>query len=272
MVESLVISNGSISVVFNRTNSDYLIDDDGIDWGEITSTFSTLSNLDGYGSELNAVETTGMRDVKIVGWVVGTEAQMAAKKSYLAQVLYPQKDLTISVTSKRDQSKTYTLTVYVSKSITFGNTVRTNNEKMCRFEVVFTAVYPFFERARSYTISSSGEGILNLGALKVGARISLVLNSAVSNPYIYLTKARESAAFGAYGSFGAGTRIFVNTEKAHRIISVNGVRDYSVYNPSMNWIYVPVSYSESDYITVEIPSGVTAEISFNEAYTSMEDL
>lgn len=100
MVESITISNGSHSIVLNRTNSDYLIDDNGINWGEVSSRFSTLSNLDGYGAELNAIETTDPREIHIIGWVVGTEAQMAAKKAYLTQVLYPQKDLTITVPKK----------------------------------------------------------------------------------------------------------------------------------------------------------------------------
>lgn len=268
MVESITISNGSHSVLLNRTDSDYLIDDNGINWGEVSSRFSTLSNLDGYGAELNAIETTDPREIHIIGWVVGTEAQMAAKKAYLTQVLYPQKDLTITVPKKRDPNFSYFIRVYVSKAVSFGDTVQTNNEKMCRFEVTFSAIYPFFEHTRQYTITSSGN-ILNLGSLPVGARISLALNSAVSNPAIYIG---QSSGFGVLGSFSQNDVIFMNTQKSHKIITLNGIKNYSILNTNIGWAYIPVSYSDTDEIPISVSSGVTATLEFNEAYTTVEDL
>ena len=139
---------------------------------------------------------------------------------------------------------------------------------MCRFEVTFSAIYPFFEHTRQYTITSSGN-ILNLGSLPIGAKISLTLNSAVSNPAIYIG---QSSGFGVLGSFSQNDVIFMNTQKSHKIITLNGIKNYSIFNTNIGWAYIPVSYSDTDEIPISVSSGVTATIEFNEAYTTVEDL
>jgi hypothetical protein len=57
-------------ITFDKNNADYLIDDNGLSWGEVSSDLSVISNLDGYGATLNAVTTIESRIVDITGWVM----------------------------------------------------------------------------------------------------------------------------------------------------------------------------------------------------------
>ena len=274
MIDELLITNETlgISLTMDRDDSDYLIDDNGLNWGEISSKFSTLSNFDGFGAALNAIETTDPREVHIVGWVVGTESEMAIKKSYLAQVLSPQSSLKIIVNSKRSPGSQYYLRVYTSKTVSFGTEMKTNNEKMCQFEVTFSALYPFFEQERSYSNLSSGDRILNLGAIPVGVNMILTMTSAVTDPYIILKRGRHEYGFGAYGTFNSGAKLYVNTQYSAREFTIDGQKAYYCLNTAFSWIMVPVSYNDTDYISVTMPAGISAELSYCEAYTSMEDL
>ena len=253
MVEEFTVTDFHGTITFNRTNSDFLIDDNGLDWGEVNSTFSTIPNFNGMGSELNAVQTTDIREIHLVGWVVGTPAQMSSKKTLLSEIISPQKPLRIQVSG-------YYMDVYLSKAVSFGKTEQTNNEKMCQFEMTFAAVYPFFQRSVQYNISSSGT-INNRGSIPVGAKITLSANGA-SNPYVVIDD--TASGLGLLGSFSG--QAVMDTKNSKRELKLNGVKDYSMLASQLPWAYIPVGTS-----SVRV-SGGSAVIEFDEAYATLEDL
>lgn len=276
MVEKFYIYNKSLDelITFDRSSADYLIDDNGIDWGDISSALSTINNLDGYGATLNAVVTGEPRVVKITGWVVGTEAQMKTKKSKLSRMLSPQDDLIIFIPISEGSAYHYDLTTKLYQSIQFDQAYKNNNEKMCKFTFSLAAAYPFFEYEKSYNITTTTYQVLNMGSIPVGVEAILIFDSAVTDPVvtIEMTNGRESSLH-LTGEFTAGDSVKINTKYGSKQLLVNGTRDFSVMDFSYGWLQMPVSLTSTDYATITIPSGTHFSLfRYTESYSSLGDL
>ena len=268
MVDEIVIKLATRQVVLNRENADYLIDDNGLDWGDIPSKLGLTASYETYGSEISAIDTSEPRPIKIIGWVVGTESEMAQKKLRLSKIIIPNEQLDLFITSKTT-NKTYTISGFLTKSLSFGKTKKTNNEAMCQFEFVLSAVYPFFEVSKSYTDLTDEDLIQNFGSIKVGARIVLKFSDAVENPYISFNGPRGSAGFiGFFMTASAGSTITIDTRKGKKYIST----PFTNLNPISDWIEVPVSDITEQYTEIQTNSGVYVDIDFDESYTIMEDI
>lgn len=255
------------SIIMNRTNADYLIDDNGLDWGEITSRLYTLKNLDTIGSTLNAVETVDPRPISITGWVVGTIPEMETKKNKLKNILAPQTTIRVQIPNDEDILNPYYIDTQLVSSIKFSKEYDANNEAMCQFTFGLQAPYPFFCLDRIYD-NTDYQSIVNKGSIPVGVQIMMTIDSDMSSPSVNIYKPGQSAeSFALSGSYSEGSRIEVDTRKGTRKVLVNGSRGFKGL-ASSEWISVPVSDVP---LTVSSSARVTL-LRFSEAHTALKGM
>lgn len=273
MVDLFHIYNRTLDelVTFDKNNADYLIDDNGLSWGEVSSDLSVISNLDGYGATLNAVTTIESRIVDITGWVIGTEAQMKTKKEKLSRMLAPQDDILVFIPISEGSAFHYDLVTKLYKSVRFDQEYRNNNEKMCKFNFSLAAPYPFFEYEKSYNVSESGYQVLNEGSIPVGVEAVWVFDSAVTDPALTIRMANgNESTLQLLGSFAANDIIRINTKYASKQLTLNGQRNFSIMDFDYGWLKIPVSLTSTDYATIIFPSGSHLSLfRYSESYASL---
>ena len=269
MVEEITLHNYSLpgrSITLNRTNSNYLIDDDGLDWGTVSSNISTVNNFDSIGAKIRAIDTSTPRDIKIVGWVVGTDVEMRAKKHVLSQIIAPQSEIAVTVENK-------TISTIATKTVEFGTSKRTNNECMCQFQISLSAAYGFFEYARTYTNLQSDDAILNLGDIPVGAQVYFHFTSTTTDPLLVVrfSNNREKA-IGLFGTFNSGETVQVDTRYGSKIVERGATKDFSILNTMLDWFEIPVSYTPEDVGTITLSAGVQVNMYYKESFSILENL
>lgn len=258
------------TILLGRNNEDFLIDDNGLDWGEVESELSTISSIDGYGATLNAVNTNITRVINITGWIVGTEAQMKARKNTLSRIISPHSNIRITVTINQES---YYIDTIPTKAVRFSQDHRENNEKMCKFTCTLQAPYPFFQHRKSFSGSETELSVQNLGSIPVGVRLQLTLSASITNPYVSLYRnGTQWGYMGLNGTFEANTNIVFDSERGNKRVEVNGVRSFSALNENSDWLLIPVCEDEEE-IDVVIPENSAITIfDFKEAYNVLEDL
>lgn len=262
MINSISLYNtvNQASVILNRSNSDYLIDDDGLDWGRVDTRISSVSNIDSVGVDIDRVFIDTPRDITISGWVVGTESQMANKKSFLSKVISPKSLITITVGE-------YKIDVYATSALHISSEYRENNEVMCRFNVTMTAPYPFFYVTKTY--SSGFDHVLNLGDIPVGVRISGTINAggivAVGKTYFQ--------QFSLENYDGSTASLILDTTFGKKTLTIDGHPGFKYMNlGTSKWLQVPVSYNDTDYISFVTSNITLSRVSFDEAHASLGDM
>lgn len=276
MVDVIKLYNRNLQriIVMDRDNADYLIDDNGLSWGEIDSTLSTINNLDGYGATLNAVMTSEPRLVTVTGWVIGTEAQMATKKALLNKILAPQNTIWVQVPVSSGSLDSYYLDTKLTKAVNFSQEYISNNEVMCRFTFELSATYPFFLFDKYYSISQSGYEVLNRGSIPAGVELNWIFDSDVSDPEIEATmQDGRHSGFRLLGDYDAGTSVVLNTKYGNKQLTINNRRNFAAMDATNGWFQLPVSYTDSDYITIDISAGThLSNFSYSESYSALEGL
>lgn len=270
MIESFSIysdlNGSSDTLIFNRENADFLIDDNGVNWGEVTSQIYTNKTIDNIGSTITAIETVEPRPITITGWVVGTEEQMKSKKKHLSDVITPQATIRVQIPNPEDVSNPYYIDTQLTSSVKFSQNYDENNEVMCQFTFTLSAAYPFFCLDRFYD-ESDYRAIQNLGSIPVGVQISMELNSSAS-PYVTISRSgHESESFALSGEYVAGDIVEVDTRKGARKVLVNGSRGFKGLSSS-KWIQVPPSKTN---LAIRCNATVLA-IRFSEAHTVLEGM
>ena len=277
MIDLINIINSDLgfSVIMDRDNSDYLIDDNGLDWGEVTSAVSTINTLDGYGAILNNVYIPEPRPISIRGWVVGTEQQMAQKKNKLKQVLSLKSNIRIEIPVGNDN---YYINAYVARGLYFSMEYRNNNEKMCKFTVSFEAPYPFFCLDKFYgeaALQQMNYQVLNLGSIPVGVQLTLAVDSSVTDPYASFTPDDQlypTSILQWLGSYPSGVGTFsLNTEYGLKDFKVGGTRSLAALDlENSDWLMMPVSKNDENFIIIGCSSGMhPSAIQYTEAHISL---
>ena len=259
MIDSIIITNQSNgnSVVLDRDSSDYLIDDDGLDWGKVSSSFSTVGTLDNYGSTITAIDTQQPRPINIIGWVAGTESQMAKKKSRLSKVITPNDTIRIEIPRKSDPTKIYFIDTIMNDSLHYDNTYRANNEVMCRFSLSLIAPYPYFEYPRR-EIFSTGGTLINNGDIPVGLYAEFDSSGEGSN--FTISNGHQIAIFEALRS----GNFKINTQYGARSVLLSSQKAFKYMSPNYGWVFVPQG-------TCSVETDGELILQFNEAYTVLED-
>ena len=274
MVEEIKFSNSAYGyydvLTMNRTDADYLLDDDeGIDWGSTSSNFSTVESLSGLGNTVNKIKSTDPRPISITGWIVGTEQEIENKKLYLSKIISPMDNLKITINS------TYYIDVIVTSAVKFAINSNQNNEVMCKFFFTVQAPFPFFKKdiAISFTDLSSTRYLQNHGCSAVGAEFQFHLQSGVSDLSLEVGFDGRSQEFLIPGEIASGWYT-ISTKEGRKQNDFG----WSHWDLDNDWIEIPKTLFDTDYVAVEASvssgnlSNVSLDIFFSELYTTLEDL
>lgn len=298
MVEQLELKNLSFykGVVLNRTDADYLLDDDGVDWGSVPSHISSYSSIDGLGSVISNVSISNPRPIRIVGWITqGEDSTIEDKKEYLSKICNPIDPIRITCGA-------YTIEGRMSSSIKFATTMNENNEEMCKFSLYIECPKPFFtkhierrlgastsepilidEAASSETVIKSLPITLeNYGDFDVGAEFLIELSDTYQDLYVVSQdpKSLLPSFFGLEGTLREGTLFRVITETNRKYVS-----HYDLWNLNSEWVKVYKAFdslSNQCQLTLELGvssstraanfEGVALTIKYDILYLSMEDM
>lgn len=249
-------------ILFNRSDSDFLIDDDGLDWGEVTSEVSTINNLDSIGSTLNAVETSKPRPISIAGWVVGTEDEMKAKKNLLRTILTPQYNLRILIPNEDEPPYNYYIDTRLTEGLKFDPAYKANNEVMCKFSFSLEAAYPFFCFDRSY--AGDPGTVLNYGSIPVGVRVRASI-SGTSN--ITFQAGQNYHSFSMIDATGV---LDVDTRRGLRQLTLGSQKAFHYLDPyTTDWLQVPPSLTG---VSVTARNADILSIDFTEAHAVLKGM
>lgn len=303
MVEQLEIKNLTYlkSVILNRTDADYLLDDDGIDWGSVPSQISSRNSISGLGSIVSNVTLTDPRLIHIVGWVIpGDNLTIEDKKEYLSKICNP-------IDPIRIYCGEYTIEGRVDSAVKFSTSMSENNEVMCKCSISIKCANPFFIRhiekhfgantenpievlhtstnpeGIPYAVRSVPIPLENFGDFDVGAEFLLELSDSYKELYVSTRdpKTSLSSYFRFTGGLSEGSILRVNTATNEKYVS-----NYTYWDLDSDWVQVYRALDASSfedwcgltlevYLTEESQSasfeGLTLKISYDALYLTMED-
>lgn len=267
MIDEIVISNYlSSTITMGRDNQDFLIDDDGLDWGTVKNTVSTTKATNNYEFISMSVSLAEPRPISIVGWIIGTEQQISEKKLTLSRFFSSNSHFQIRA---YENLIMYYIDVYIADNVEFGNTISTNNEVMCRFKITLNALCPYFCRDRSYNfLSSQQKEIENLGCLASDGYILLTLEEAVTDPYLVVAQGLKQSTSYFVGEFLSGDTIAIDTRQGNRGVYKNSVKNMGIWRVDSSWFRVPVSLPNSPN-TITTSFSCSAQVIYKELYTNI---
>jgi hypothetical protein len=230
LIEDLIITNKvtGYTLKFNMEDADYLLYEGGIDWGEVKVTHNTYN----YSSMMGEYVTSsiiGTRDISIAGWIVGkTETDIFTKKETLSKVINPLQILRVKYGD-------YGIDAKASTNLTFSNTYKENNDKMCKFLIQLFCPFPLFtlnndisvslseiegnfifpwvltdETVLSYYKNTSFIEIVNNGMVDVGMKVVLKARGTVNNPTIISVSTQEQMKISKV--LESGEEIVISTQ------------------------------------------------------------
>ena len=304
MVQKVTIENLTYlrSVTLDRIDADYLLDDDGIDWGSVPSQISYSSTIGGLGSTVKKSSMTQPRNIRIVGWIITGDASIEEKKAYLSKICNPIDTVCITCGG-------YTIKGKLSSAIKFATATDENNEEMCKFSISIACAFPFFTKTIKksfgegtedpFLIQVGGTGTIfsfpmpleNFGEFTVGAKFTITLSATYTNIGIqtYVWNHTYDGQFNLIGTFPAGTKFYVNTISDHKSVSINTssapgeaykywdlnsdwVQIYKTLSPEDGYCYLVLSVDDYDVSEISGFNGIRVDVEYDTAYLSMEDM
>lgn len=268
MVEKLSLYNGYLNkrISMDMDDADYLLYEGGIDWGSIGVTHNTSQYVQQIGNTITDT-TIGTRDIKISGWIIGTEVEINEKKKVLSSMINPLHDLVIEIDK-------WNITGRPSSNVTYSNSMNENNEKMCKFLIQIFCSFPLFTASdtKEGNITSSiglfnfpliipAEGItmsyrtknyfvdiINDGAFEIGCKIVFEAHGIVNNPTILNVNTREKITINK--SLISGENVIVNTKKGNRsVLNQNGEDYFEFFDFDSSWMQLNVGVNTFTYYT-----------------------
>lgn len=138
MVESIKLVNeglGTSLLLSQEIGNDFILE--SIDFGVVQSGRQTYKFVNQIGVLVTGV-TLESRSPSLVGWVVGRTADdVKRRKKFLNSFVNPFYPLTI-------EYENYKLVAIPDTSIKYGNTLKQNNDAMCKFMINFFCADPMF--------------------------------------------------------------------------------------------------------------------------------
>ena len=209
MIDKIVLSNqeSGDKLELNKDGTgNFILDDEGIDWGSIGTSIYTYKSPKQIGNEVSGVDVES-RTVIITGWLYGTQNQIEKKQFWLGNFVVPGQAMRISVNG-------YYIEGYPQKTPVFSSKVKENNEYMCKFVITLYCGKPEFTKENAVVVEygsvsgafrfpfhfvQNGEGVVfgvkeietvrkvtNEGIHDVGGIITLKCNGeSLSNPKIF---------------------------------------------------------------------------------------
>lgn len=139
-----LVSDTGYEVEIGENSDAYVLDQDGLDLGEVNSTHNMTQYIDLIGKHLDS-NVLSPRDISIIGWIIGEdEAVINKRKRMLNRLVNPSYKVKLEMGD-------YALEFYPDSSIQYSKEWDYNNEWMCKFQIQGTAAMPLF-RLKDYNI------------------------------------------------------------------------------------------------------------------------
>lgn len=139
-------------VILDEDGKDYLLDQDGLDLGVVTTNLNTTEYIDLVGSHLDSIQLKP-RDVSITGWIIGKDLEeIKTRKRVLDSLINVQENIAIEYNG-------YALDVSLDASIQYSTKWLEDNDCMVKFLIQGTALFPLFRLVDAYLFASSSKKI-----------------------------------------------------------------------------------------------------------------
>lgn len=87
-------STKGVTLYFNQSDAEFLIDDGGLQVEDLESAISSYSIFDRIGEKINTVQIDSGRTITITGWVINVpESSLEDKKAKLSRIINPLDEL-----------------------------------------------------------------------------------------------------------------------------------------------------------------------------------
>lgn len=298
MIDSILITNMKTteSMTLSKAgNGKMVLDNEGVDWGEVEASIYTYKSPKQIGAEVSGVDIEP-RPISVIGWLYGTQAQIEESQFELGVFFIPGSTIRIS-------AKGYFIEGVVQNSPAFSKKVKENNEYMCKFIINIYCGNPEFIKEIPTVVdygstspalhfpfhftSSSGvifgikeiqtlKKIENKGVHQVGSVIHFrCVGDSIKSPKIFNVYNQEEFIL-IDKTLTYGEEVIINTNMNKQSVTgiVNGVKsDYFKYwNFGGTWIQIPVG---DTYLAVEYEGSAGAlEVSVEtvDTYYSIEGM
>lgn len=132
-----LISEVGRTVTIAEDAEDYVLDQDGLDLGEVSATHNMTQYIDLVGKHLDST-VLSPRDISITGWIIGAGlSEINKRKILLEKIVNPLYQVKLEIGN-------YALNFRPDTSIQFSKEWNYNNGYMCKFQIQGTAPMPMF--------------------------------------------------------------------------------------------------------------------------------
>ena len=140
MIDSVKIvdPNKHLEYVFDKCNSEYLLDDNGISISELKSNYNTYSVYGKVGKSMDEPQLNSGIEITLTGWIIDTTVTpLDIKKQRLVSFFNPLSKLDLIF-------KRLMIQGYPKTSVKFGSTRKDNNDLFCKYQVTIFCPFPGF--------------------------------------------------------------------------------------------------------------------------------
>lgn len=138
-----LLNQSGQSIIIAEDSDDYVLDQDGLDWGSANASHNMTQYIDLIGKHLDST-VISPRDISIVGWIIGKDYdEIQKKKVSLNRLINPMYPLILEYGE-------YALDFRPDSSIQYSKEWNYNNAYMCKFQIQGTAPMPLF-RLKKYS-------------------------------------------------------------------------------------------------------------------------
>ena len=277
------------TIHFDRDKEKYLIDDNGLSWGEVLSNISYITNLTGVGSKVSKATTTNPRTITIKGWVTKgdtPEESIEQKKEEIARVINPRDLLRVSIGD-------YSIEGYTSKAVVFSEKWLENHTEFCGFSFSIECYNPYFYKEKflyfGYGTESPFESgdtatisLPNEGDVDVGGHFVFDFYGPINNLYLRTSTGALDNYCKLTNLFGGSvypidSQLVLDTTEDYREVSTNNGKNFKIWDLDNDWISIfRASLQNDSKLTLTTDEGDISNIKlfirYRELYTNMEDI
>lgn len=141
MIDEVTITNlyTAVERVFDKDNSEFLLDDDGITIEELKSNYNTYSVYGKLGKQMDEPQLSSGIKITLTGWIIHTYmTTLDDKKQQLVKFFNPLHKLNLRFKDRQIQG-------YVQSFPKFGASRKENNDLFCKFQVTIFCPDPSFK-------------------------------------------------------------------------------------------------------------------------------
>lgn len=152
MIDIIKITNSQLNMTctFDKDNSEYLLDNQGVSIQELKSNYNTYSVYGRVGKVMDSPQLSSGIEITITGWIIHTMmTPLDLKKQFLLRFFNPTQPLELQIIDR-------IISGYCKSTVKFGTARKDNNEVFCKFQVTVFCPYPSFSQVTSTNIAIQG--------------------------------------------------------------------------------------------------------------------